>query len=401
MGVYIQTYCARVGRFGPGRGYKGHKQGVYNPYTHGTDIHIRMFAVSVMAFFILGPGIWLSNTMLSLAATERYSNYPVDICLEDTFSFNSSITSCCVRDSALTSMTYYVYVSYQTRILLLSMDIETNPGPINPDDKTEILDAIKSYSENLREDIHSVKQDVLKIQDEMKNVWTICNDVKDRVEKIDSKQKQFESQLRDIHKEIEDIRQEKDMIQLDIDAVQENCDQGVRNIKHIEDTIDGIERNYIKSNMRIFGLHELQNENRAILRERVVNEVLRVARPDIQWSPFCITDVYRLGKPGRFARTIIVTFAASDVKFSVFEGREALRQKGIRVANDLTSREKASLSDLREKGQKGYFFKGKLHIREQQEIATSRQFLNARRRTQNNGQENERPHDEPEHAEVD
>ena len=79
---------------------------------------------------------------------------------------------------------------------------------------------------------------------------------------------------------------------------------------------------------------------------------------------------------------MLVTFSHADLKFSLFNGRDNLRTKGIRVANDLTSQEKEKLNDLKQKGKVGYFHKGKLHVRLPKANSNNRVFLNARRRTE-------------------
>ena len=146
--------------------------------------------------------------------------------------------------------------------------------------------------------------------------------------------------------------------------------------------------------MRIFDLpeHEDESANENSLKTKVVESVLKVACPNREWSPDCLLDTYRIGKPGDYNRTVITTFKSVDQKFNVFEGRENLRKKGIKIANELTSREKQALYDLKQKGKKGYFYKGKLHIRSDNQENSRNQtrvYINAKRKIPNTNEQME------------
>ena len=80
-------------------------------------------------------------------------------------------------------------------------------------------------------------------------------------------------------------------------------------------------------------------------------------------------------------RPIIVRFLHWDDKMSLYHGRESLRLEGIRVADDLTTRQRQTLKKLKDEGQIGYFYKGELKIREpNQSTDGSRVFVRGRRR---------------------
>jgi hypothetical protein len=51
---------------------------------------------------------------------------------------------------------------------------------------------------------------------------------------------------------------------------------------------------------------------------------------------------------------VLAKFTSFDEKLKLFHGRDDLRRAGIRVANDLTIRQRTLLKDIRLKGLNGY-----------------------------------------------
>ena len=65
---------------------------------------------------------------------------------------------------------------------------------------------------------------------------------------------------------------------------------------------------------------------------------------------------------GDVPRMVLVKFDSFDCKLKIFGRRDDLRKSGIRVANDLTTRQREILKDLNSRGRHGYFKAGKLHV---------------------------------------
>ena len=59
-------------------------------------------------------------------------------------------------------------------------------------------------------------------------------------------------------------------------------------------------------------------------------------------------------------RITIAKFNSVDEKHKLYRGRDTLRNNNIRISEELTSRERDILKNLRENGRNGYFYKGKL-----------------------------------------
>ena len=53
------------------------------------------------------------------------------------------------------------------------------------------------------------------------------------------------------------------------------------------------------------------------------------------------------------------------------------------ISHELTTKQRSALADLKERGQTGYFYKGKLHIRQDQgKYEGGRHYVNAKRKSQ-------------------
>ena len=380
MGIDICSYRSRIGLFGPGRGYKGHRCNDYNPYTAGSDVHFRTFLSGILMIALLGVATGIVNYMTTFVSTIPLVDIPVDCCA---LRADVGLQLYLARD-----ITSLVCGSYSQRVLMLAMDVEQNPGPLSGSDKDDILNAIRLSSDSLKAEIQCLKNDISKMQGDMHCLWDSCQNVQAHVHQIESNQTRLEAKVVELHHDVNGMKGDRDMLQLDVDSVQENCDRNHDRIGAIEDAVDRIERSQIRANVRVFGLDESNDEPDVNnLKSKVINNVCKVAKHDYDWSPSDIENAYRIGKKGQNARTVVVTFTTSQFKFDLFAGRDSLRRTGIRVSNDLTSREKKMLYDLKHKGQNGYFKNGKLHVRDQthRHVQKPRPPFNARRRTNVNG----------------
>ena len=384
MGNDLTSYRIRihVGLFGPGRGFKGHGFSKYTSYSSKRDIYVIALLAIIIIINSSAVGKLMIDTIDAFTPTQNLDNLLIKSCsLPDATEFSAN----CLHKVTMTSN--ISYSSYFVRILLLSMDVETNPGPLDTADKNEILDAIKASGDGLKLEMQYIKHDIENIKDDMKSVWNMCKEMNTRVDNIHKKQNQIETHLSSIESEVDNIKMDKEMLQLDVDAVHQNCNENTDRISNIEMTVERIERKAIRANLRIFNLPdgEEDNSDENRLKQKVVDSVLKVSCPNVEWSPDCLSDTYRLGKPGDFNRTVITTFKDVNQKFKVFEGRNKLTEKGIKIANELTTREKKSLYDLKQNGKTGYFYKGKLHINSnahEENNRGSRVFVSAHRKLQ-------------------
>ena len=60
---------------------------------------------------------------------------------------------------------------------------------------------------------------------------------------------------------------------------------------------------------------------------------------------------------------MIIKFSRFTDKLQMFKGRGLLREAGIRISDDLTIKQRQKLSELKVKGEIGYYQKGELKVR--------------------------------------
>ena len=86
---------------------------------------------------------------------------------------------------------------------------------------------------------------------------------------------------------------------------------------------------------------------------------------------------------GNGYRIVIVKFTSESIKHKLFRGRDALRANGIRISEEQTTRQRTELNNLKAQGKAGFYIKGKLHIRSDDDNRdNTRQFVNAKRKMQ-------------------
>ena len=117
--------------------------------------------------------------------------------------------------------------------------------------------------------------------------------------------------------------------------------------------------------MRVFGLKVDARNNQDQLKSIVINKVLKVANPGINWSKDDIKYVRVISSNDATKESLlIVTFRFDDDKFRIYEGRALLRTSSIRVGDDLTFKQRETLRSIHKLGKSCYFFKGKLQVKD-------------------------------------
>ena len=214
--------------------------------------------------------------------------------------------------------------------LMLCGDVEANPGPVSAESK-EILDEIRALRQEQNENFNDLRK-------EMKTVQAEIRGIKDQLE----------------------------VQRLDIDAVNTLVEGVEDRVCLVEGEVERLEQYSRRENVILYGLPEENNESGDRCRG-VVLECFNSSTKKI-WDHKDFTRVHRLGpkRADRTPRPVIVRLQHHDDKFLLFAARDAMKTKGIGVANDLTPKQRAELRRLREAGQRGFFKAGKLHVAEQE-----------------------------------
>lgn len=187
--------------------------------------------------------------------------------------------------------------------------------------------------------------------------------VKTKIEVNSVKQNQVDmsSDITNLQKDNNCLSELNDQMQLDIDFLHDTVDAKTVTIEKLEDDIDRLEVRARSDMMRIFGLPILPDESDENIGQHIVQNVLKVACPGVTWECDDLKRAFRVGgEAENQPPVVIVRFRYDDDKSKIFAGRDELRRHGIRVANDLTLRQREKLKALKDKGKIGYFYKGKL-----------------------------------------
>ena len=170
MGVDIVAYRCRIGLFNLCK-RKGHEKSPkrkkfkqYSAETSGSDVQFRVFAMCI----IIGTQLILADLLLlairgySSRLYEESDDYYRGLA-EASHGFES-VTTPYNMDSGC----HYTYLGLSQRLLMLSADVETNPGPVT--DTELLLQEIRSSKFELLEELKSVKSDIKLIKDEVAEI---------------------------------------------------------------------------------------------------------------------------------------------------------------------------------------------------------------------------------------
>lgn len=178
MGVTLDVYRMRIGahasvyinRFKA----KQKKLSVqYNPYTKWDDVHCRSAAALILIIMVLSTLLCVLHlhgfVVNTLATSDDIQLCPVDNSHADVhtgiFCQLQSTRSDSGQTPCLKIQTGYYYYK---RLIMLSADVELNPGPTN--DMEVILQVIKEANEKTSIEIQQVKQGIESIQSDITSV---------------------------------------------------------------------------------------------------------------------------------------------------------------------------------------------------------------------------------------
>ena len=390
MGVDLTTYRRQIGAFytrlNSCRKHKAkrEKHHTYSRVTKGSDVHFRVF----LMILLIGSQLITSETIMlcyRLFQHKLYEPEPLYLCSNIFQSGASIIISPMdyINHGTVTSSFDQIiatqYSSLCQRLLLLSSDVELNPGPMT--DKEEILYEIRNSKNDVLREIKTVTEDINTIKEEVSGIKTAQCKIKSDVSDLYFIQSNLETRIADLETEVQSLKsdnemlkQDNEVLQLDVDELNNDLETKTSIIESLDRDVDKLESYSRRDTLRIFGLPEITNETYENLKAYVISTVLNIACPDIKWHKEDIVRTHRVGKDSYDPdnpRILLIKFLHWDKKMAVLKGREKLREVGLRVGDDLTRRQRGALKQLSEKGQSGYFYKGKLHIRDKKKERSS------------------------------
>ena len=217
--------------------------------------------------------------------------------------------------------------------LLISGDIESNPGPVSDDE-------FKKFSERIEKEFGDLKNDLRKATQEINELRNDLQSVKGKVRTLE--------QMND---EIDIIRENTDKA---FGYVDEVASTGRDMVNPLKDRVDYLEMKAEKQeiysrreNIIIKGIDENTDEN---VLTTVLNH-LNCTDSEDKLEELDFQRVHRLGKPeeGK-SRHIIARFVQYQKKQAVIKNKEIIKdKKGIHITNDLTSNQRKTLHKLNER----------------------------------------------------
>ena len=219
-------------------------------------------------------------------------------------------------------------------MLLVISGLETNPGPNMTID--ELAEIMNRQFKNLNEDNAKLRQEVASLKDLKNEIDRNKRETKEQSEVIRGLATRHDVRLNSLEARVEELEQET-------------------------------EKQQIYSRRENILLKNVKEESGENVMEKVINLLNQSVRSKPwNWNDF--QRVHRLGKEGvGHCRAIIVRFVNFQDKLRVLRARQELEKVHVRVTNDLTWKQRETLSNLNDEGIDAYY-KGNKLIRSDRSI---------------------------------
>ena len=360
----------------------------YCPFVPGTGIHFR--AMTLLLFL----GITLASLqMIYMVRTLLHDRYATSTMLSSTFS----------QQLSLPGTTQNYFACYHKHVILLSGDVETNPGPstsgspprasppgffpgpgpyMNPDTQY-IINTMAEYNKQTYDAITQVKHEVVTVHSELTNVKQELRDISSKVARIESRQAAIERTVRGVQSNVDRLAEDNEYLKTEVESLSHYQDRDSSDLHDISKRLHDIESQTenVKNSLRVFGLPDSEDELPEHTKDKYVSEIHKTVLPETPFKDEDIVDIRRVGKYNvSKPRMVIIKFASTIIKSNIFGSRDQLRAKGIRVSNDLTKFQRQKLKELSKRGIIGYYRNGVLYQRDAKQYPTDRTYVHARRR---------------------
>ena len=269
-------------------------------------------------------------------------------------------------------------------LLYRSGSVELNPGPMDRGDTDAATKENNIQQENtnihgeetvqnqaIMSAIHQLRTEVRGMTDKVTTeLQSLKNDIGTVISKCQELEKKCDS-LKHRHNSLEERVFNNETYLDEVEDTKKENDRQVKTltdeIERLKTDVDRLESFSRRDNLRFFGLGpETADESFPVCAKKVVSALNSVRNPRKQWTEDDITRAHRTGQTqGNKPRPMIVRFARWKDKQALLSDqtmREELREKGIRIANDLTNRQAALVAGAKKDGKFGYIKNGKLVV---------------------------------------
>ena len=228
-------------------------------------------------------------------------------------------------------------------LLLRCGDVEMNPGP----DDEQKLDILSQQMQSVLSTVTNVSKQNDGIQRQMEvNHYSICQEVRE-----------IKAHLGYV---IKAVKNNSD----DIQKLHLRLQQTEQNVERLEHQLDRVQADMRRRNVKMSGLAEERRETPVSLLGRV-SDVLGCYFRELGRPNDVIERAVRVGRSSNnYARPVIITFRRHEAAMAVMsdrQGRQAMaHDEGVRLAPDLTPRQRDEMQRLWNEGRRGYLRDGRV-----------------------------------------
>jgi archaellum component FlaC len=297
------------------------------------------------------------------------------------------------------------------RKILLSNDVEVNPGPTEgqnekvapqtmtgdkqggegvggahetgPITMSDIMQAIQQQGNFFREEteklklelkaqsdqhnaaikgeLGEIKKDLKKVSDKCEEINQRCNRLESENIKMCSNMEAIAKEVCDLHVDSEERKDENARLTAMVGELQEE-------VGKMNSEIDRLEEFSRRDNLRMFGVTSVSDSERESYDDccAAVCSVLNSVDTTREWTDQDIVRAHRVGRArSGQPQPMIVKFRQWRHKMRLITDkpfRANLEREGVRVVNDLTRRQMDTVAEAKREGKAAYFVKGKLTI---------------------------------------
>ena len=367
MGVDISTYRLRIGTFscrGGGRRRTTSKTYLSNPAKLGGYHSHWCFLGSEEREPLRGSGLL------------KISRPQAKACLLATVLVVSSLLACVAQPGSTPRSLHDL-----SPLLLLVGDIEENPGPSTAV-QTEPEQHGKTQEAAYQEPGYSQQEANTTYWE--KRIRTLEHKMNKKMKRMDKelkRQKDFTDRLANLCEHDSRILfEEQNQMKRNTQDLERNLNGFIDDVENklrmAEEQTDNQEKVLKRNNIKLFGVPEREREPYRECLQTIL-QLFREVAPGAPWSEKDIIKVQRLGKRRNFGnwnqpRPLLVEITTFFDKLILLKyGREGLRNKGIRITSELTTRQAKILQDLREEGHDAYYRNNKLWFRDNRRFPRS------------------------------
>ena len=266
------------------------------------------------------------------------------------------MTDCILSGGAqTTNVCYDTQRKFLFSKLLLSGDIETNPGPTT----TQLSLLVKT-----------AREEIATLRNELKELKRLKNE-------YESTRAQTANELRDIKRELSELKTMKE----DLEKAKEDINQmhnyhdelNQRERDNFKETTMKIEKQEIYSRRENIVLKGIQEDNNEDVQQKVLDILNTNCNADDKVVASDFQRLHRIGKPDpNKPRPVIARFVSFKKKLTAMQRKDTIKQdKNVHMTNDLTSKQRKTLFDHHNAfPQDKVYFKGEHlyvnHIRREQ-----------------------------------